>query len=107
MRLVETVAHWYGVPHCPLKIVVVEPRTEGRPLQVFYSTDLSLSVEQVLAEYAGGWSIEEAFQGSKSHLGFEGPQGWSRLAVCRTAPLAMLLYSLALLLFAQCSHRLY
>ncbi|ADO72699.1 IS701 family transposase [Stigmatella aurantiaca] len=107
IRLVETVAYWYGVPHRPLKIVVVEPLTGGRPLQAFYSTDLSLSAEQVLAEYAGRWSIEEAFQGSKSHLGFEEPQGWSRLAVRRTAPLAMLLYSLTVLWFAQHGYRLY
>ncbi|EAU66557.1 transposase [Stigmatella aurantiaca] len=67
----------------------------------------TVSAEQVLAEYAGRWSIEEAFQGSKSHLGFEEPQGWSRLAVRRTAPLAMLLYSLTVLWFAQHGHRLY
>ena len=34
-----------------------------------------------LFEYAGRWSIEETFQGSKTHLGFEEPQGWSRKAV--------------------------
>ncbi|MDC0714068.1 hypothetical protein POL68_36725 [Stigmatella sp. ncwal1] len=81
--------------------------TGGSPLQAFYSTDLSLPAEQVLAEYAGCWSIEEAFQDSKSHLGFEEPQGWSRLAVLRTAPLVMLLYSLTVLWFAQRGHRLY
>jgi hypothetical protein len=36
--LVETVAHGYGVPHRPLKIVVVEPLSGGRPFQAFYST---------------------------------------------------------------------
>jgi hypothetical protein len=32
----------------------------------------------VLTEYAGRWSIEETIQGSKTCLGFEEPQGWSR-----------------------------
>ena len=53
------------------------------------------------------WKVEEAFQGSKSHLGFEEPQGWSRQAVRRTAPLAMLLYSLTVLWFAREGHALY
>lgn len=107
VRLVEAVAHWYGVPQRPLKVVVVEPLTGGRPVQAFYSTDIHQSAEQVLEGYSGRWSIEEAFQGSKSHLGFEEPQGWSRQAVRRTAPLAMLLYSLTVLWFAQHGHALY
>lgn len=107
VRLVQTVARWHEVPQLPLKVVVVEPLTGGRPVQAFYSTDIGQSAEQVLAEYSGRWSIEESFQGSKSHLGFEQPQGWSRQAVRRTAPLAMLLYSLTVLWFALEGHTLY
>ena len=50
---------------------------------------------------------EETFFGSKSLLGFEQPQGWSRSAVLRTAPVAMLLYSLVVLWFARDGHILY
>jgi hypothetical protein len=107
VRWVEAVARWHEVPQRPLKVVVVEPLTGGRPVQVFYSTDIRQSAEQVLAEYAGRWSIEESIQGSKSHLGFEQPHAWSRQAVRRTAPLAMLLYSLTVLWFAQQGHTLY
>ena len=52
-------------------------------------------------------AIEETFQGSKSHLGFEQPQGWSRQAVRRTAPVVMFLYSLTVLCFAREGHALY
>jgi hypothetical protein len=107
VRLVEAVAHWYAVPQRPLKVVAVEPLTGGRPMQAFYSTATDTPAEGVLGEYAGRWSIEEAFQGSKSHLGFEEPQGWSRQAARRTAPLAMLLYSLTVLWFAKEGHSLY
>jgi hypothetical protein len=107
VRVVEAVAHWYAVPHRPLKVVAVEPLTGGRPVQAFYSTVTDEPAEQVLGGFAGRWSIEEAFQGSKSHLGFEEPQGWSRQAVRRTAPLAMLLYSLTVLWFAKEGHALY
>jgi hypothetical protein len=107
VRLTETVAYWYSVPNRPLKIVAVEPLVGGRPVQAFYSTRSEQSGEQVLVDYSGRWSIEEAFQGSKSHLGFQEPQGWSRLAVLRTAPIAMLLYSLIVLWFARVGHSFY
>jgi hypothetical protein len=107
VRLAETVARWYGVPDCPLKIVVVEPLVGGRPVQAFYSTQPEQTAEQVLTDYAARWSIEETFLGSKSHLGFEQPQGWSRKAVLRTAPTALLLYSLIVVWFAREGHRLH
>src|ERR1700685_4611457 len=52
-------------------------------------------------------SIEVTNHDSKQHLGFEEPQGWSRRAVERTAPVAMLLYSLIVLWFAAHGHRLW
>jgi hypothetical protein len=107
VRLVETVACCYRVPGRLLKIVVVEPLVGGRPVQAFYSTQTEQTAEQVLTEYAGRWSIEETFFGSKTFLGFEEPQGWSRLAVLRTAPITMLLYSLIVAWFARAGHTLY
>jgi len=62
---------------------------------------------QVLIWYAMRWALEAAFHDAKQHLGFEQPQGWSRQAVQRTAPMAMLLYSLIVLWFAKTGHRLY
>ena len=47
---------------------------------------------QVLSWYALRWSIEVTFRDSKMHLGFEEPQGWTRKAVERTAPVAMVLF---------------
>jgi hypothetical protein len=38
-------------------------------------------------------------------LGFEEPQGWTRRAVQRTAPVAMLLYALVVLWFSGEGHR--
>jgi hypothetical protein len=107
VRIVETTACCYRVPGRPLKIVVVEPLVGGRPVQAFYSTQPEQAAEQVLTGYAGRWSIEETILGSKTYLGFEEPQGWSRNAVLRTAPIAMLLYSLVTIWFARVGHALY
>jgi hypothetical protein len=107
VRLVETVACCYRVPGRLLKVVVVEPLTGGRPVQAFFSTQPGQTAEHVLTEYSERWSIEETFYGSKTFLGFEEPQGWSRLAVLRTAPIAMLLYSLIVAWFGRAGHALY
>jgi hypothetical protein len=106
-RVVEAVARWHNVPDRPLKVVVVEPRSGGRPDQAFYSTRVQDTAEQVIVGYAGRWSIEETHRGDKGELGFEEPQGWSRLAVLRTAPIGMLLYSLIVLWFARVGYKLY
>jgi SRSO17 transposase len=88
-----------------LKIVAVEPLTGGRKKQAFYSTCADATAVQVLTWYALRWSIEVTFRDSKMHLGFEEPQGWTRKAVERTAPVAMVLYSLTVLWFVQEGHR--
>lgn len=107
VRIAETAARPHAVPDRPLRIVAVDPKTGGRKPQGFYSTRTGDTGQDVLVRYAMRWSIEEANQNSKGHLGFEEPQGWTRRAVERTAPTAMLLYSLILLWFAKVGHRHY
>jgi len=105
VRLADAQAVWHAAADRTLRIVAVQPLTGGRSVQAFYSTWANATAEQVLACYAQRWAIEQTFQETKSHLGFEQPQGWSRRAVERTAPVAMLLYSLIVLWFADHGHR--
>jgi SRSO17 transposase len=91
----------------PLRIVAVESLTTQERIQAFYSTCHQAAAEEVLAWYAQRWAIEQTFQETKGYLGFEQPQGWTRRAVERTAPVAMLLYSLIVVWFAQHGHRLW
>ena len=107
VRMIDCVARAHAVPDRPLRIVAIDPLTGGRKVQAFYSTRNDASGEQVLVWYAMRWSIEVAFQSSKTHLGFEEPQGWTRRAVERTAPTAMLLHTLIVLWFARYGHRHY
>jgi SRSO17 transposase len=105
VRLAETVARAEADLARPLRVVAVESlKTEGR-IQAFYSTAAQASALQVLAWYARRWAIEQTFQETKGYLGFEQPQGWTRRAVERTAPLAMLIYSLIVVWFAHHGHR--
>ena len=104
-RLADRVAHAHAAPERPLRVVAAEAVKGGRGQEAFYSTSSDATAEQVIAWYAMRWSIEVTNHDSKQHLGFEEPQGWTRRSVERTAPLAMLLYSLIVLWFARDGHR--
>lgn len=105
VRVAAVVALWYKVlPTRLVRIVAVSPLLPGGQEEAFFSTCLEALPAQLLIWYAWRWSIEVTFHEAKGYLGFEEPQGWSRKAVERTAPLALLLYSLVVLWFAEQGH---
>lgn len=104
-RLTDRVAHVHVAPERPLRVVAAEAVKGRRGQETFYSTCSDATAEQVITWYAMRWSLEVTNHDSKQHLGFEQPQGWKRRSVERTAPLAMLLYSLVVLWFAREGHR--
>jgi hypothetical protein len=104
-RIADQAAYAHAAPRRPLRVVAAEALRGGRGQEAFYSTCSTATAEQVIGWYAMRWSIEVMNHDSKQHLGFEQPQGWSRRAVERTAPMAMLLYSLIVLWFAREGHR--
>ncbi len=106
-RVAECVARVYAAPARLLKVVAVEPLCGGRLAQAFFSTCPNDSIQEVLVRYAARWSIEVAYHDAKGQLGFEQPQGWTCQAVKRTAPVAMLLYSLVAVWFSREGHRHY
>jgi len=106
-RVSQAVARCYADPNRPLKIVAVEPLSGGRRPQAFFSTCPQDNAVELLTRFACRWPIEVMYQEAKGHLGFEEPQGWTRCAVRRTAPMAMLMYSLVTLWFATEGHRHY
>jgi hypothetical protein len=106
-RVAECVARVYAAPDRPLKIVAVEPLSGGRKRQAFFSTSPADTAEAVLTRYAARWSLEVTNHDAKGQLGFEEPQGWTKRAVQRTAPTAMLLYSLVVLWFSRQGHHHY
>jgi SRSO17 transposase len=106
-RVAECLARVYAAPARLLKIVAIEPRCGGRIAQAFFSTCPGDTIQEVLIRYAARWSIEVTYHEAKGQLGFEQPQGWSKQAVKRTAPVAMLLYSLVVAWFSGEGHRHY
>ncbi len=71
-----------------------------RPTRIFYSTNLELSAREVLSIFSYRWSIEVTHFDANQHLGLEDAANRVELAVPRTAPMAMFLYSLTILWYA-------
>lgn len=88
-----------------LTIVLVHDVLGKRPDQMFYSTRLDWDARAILAAYACRWSIEVTFENSKQLLGLEDPANRTPEAVERTAPMALVLYSLIVLWFHRVGHR--
>lgn len=61
-------------------------------------TDLTASPQQIIAWYVRCWNVEVTFQEVRARLGFETQRQWSDLAIARTSPLLLGLFSLVTLL---------
>jgi hypothetical protein len=88
-----------------LTIVLVRDAVGKRPDQMFYCTCLDWDARRILSTYAARWSIEVTFENSKQLLGLEDPANRTEKAVRRTAPMALVLYSLIVTWFHQKGHR--
>jgi hypothetical protein len=93
-RVATQVCRFYKVPERDVLVIAIEHLRGGRGTEVFYTTDLDADVETILRRYSWRWSIEVTFHDTKQHLGIEEPQNRTRPAARRTAPTALLLYSL-------------
>jgi len=87
-----------------LTIILTRDTTGKRPDHRCYCTRLDWSVREVLSAYASRWALEVTFEGAKQVLGFEDPANRLPKAVQRTAPVALVLYSLIVLWFDTVGH---
>ncbi len=108
-RMVEVASEtavWYstGLFAVPLRWVLVrDPRGEFKT-QALLCTDLNVDPEKILSWFVMRWQLEVTFQEMRRHLGFETQRQWSELAIRRTTPALLGLFSLVTL-FAHCRMR--
>ncbi len=98
-------AQWYRVAGPELvRVVVVRVDHGDCDLRVFFSTDLSMSVTEILECYAGRWATEVCFRDLKQECGFADSQARKQEAVERTAPFVGFAYTALVLWFADGTH---
>lgn len=94
-------ALWYTTAGEKLLLIVVVRDPSGeRHDEAFFSTDLTMTPQQVVERYARRWPLETLFWNAKQCMGFEDPQNRTDQAVERTAPFALFLTGLVVLWFA-------
>ena len=105
LQISSGTALWYrsGQPVLPLRWVLVRPCDAQHPPRAFFSTCPGDRAGDIVASFIKRWSIETTFEESRAHLGFETQRQWSDLAIERTTPCLLSLYSLVALL----AHGLY
>jgi len=96
LEIVSDTAVWYhsGLPPAPIRWVLVRDPAGEREPQAFLSTDLAATPEQVLQWFVMRWRMETTFQEARAHLGVETQRQWSDLAILRTTPALLGLFSL-------------
>ena len=104
LEIATGLALWYTPGHDPLPlrwVLVRDPAGKMLPA-AFFATDLQATPEQILAWVIMRWGIEVTFEEARAHLGLETQRQWSDLAIARTTPALLGLFSFITLL----AHRL-
>ena len=91
---------WYtaGVDPMPMRWVLVRDPAGQFETTAFLCTDTEAEPTQILNWFIMRWSLEVTFQEARSHLGLETQRQWSDLAVARTTPALLGLFSLITLM---------
>jgi hypothetical protein len=92
-------AVWYhgGLPPVALRWVLVRDPTGAFEPQALLCTDPTVSAPQIVEWFVLRWQLEVTFHEARAHLGVETQRQWSDLAIQRTTPALLGLFSLVTL----------
>ena len=102
-KILSGVCLWHTNGQDPVKIrwvLVVDPEGKDKP-EAFFTTDENLAPERIVEIFVLRWNIEVTFEEVRRHLGVETQRQWSDLAIARTTPALMGLFSLVCLIALQ------
>jgi hypothetical protein len=102
VEIASETAVWYstGLFAVPVRWVLIhDPQGEFKT-QALLCTDLDADPEKILSWFVMRWQLEVTFQELRRHLGFETQRQWSDMAIRRTTPALLGLFSV-ITLFAH------
>jgi hypothetical protein len=95
VEIASQTAVWYstGLFAVPVRWVLIrDPEGRFKP-QALLCTDLDADPEQIVRWFVMRWQLEVTFQEARRHLGFETQRQWTQLAIRRTTPALLGLFS--------------
>lgn len=102
-EIASATAVWYhsGQPALPMRWVLIrDPKNKFEP-QALLCIDLTIKPLQIVKWFVMRWRLEVTFEEVRAHLGFETQRQWSDLAITRSTPAILGLFSLVALLAHQ------
>jgi hypothetical protein len=100
VEIVSDTAVWYhtGLPPVPIRWVLIRDPLGEFATQALLCTDQDAAPAQILAHFVQRWQLEVTFHAMRAHLGMETQRQWTSLAIARTTPALLGLFSLVILL---------
>jgi DDE superfamily endonuclease len=98
---------WYKSGFHPVVmrwVLVRDPHGEFDP-QALLSTQVDHTPLQILTWFVRRWRMEVTFEETRAHLGMETQRQWSDMAIARTTPVVLGLFSIVTLLADRLSKR--
>jgi DDE superfamily endonuclease len=102
MEIATGTALWYQSPIPPVAIrwvLIRDPQGQYEPMALL-CTDQDAEAAQIVEWFVLRWTVEVTFHEVRAHLGVETQRQWSDLAILRTTPALLALFSLVTI-FAQ------
>lgn len=99
IEIVSATCVWYhsGMPVVPIRWVLIrDPQGKFAP-QALMCTDLQAEPVQIVTWFVFRWQLETTFQAVRTHLDVETQRQWNDLAILRTTPVLLGLFSLVTL----------
>ena len=95
VELTSQTAVWYrsGKPAVSIRWVLIRDPQGAFDPQALLCTDSSADPIQILQWFVLRWQLEVTFQEARTHLGMETQRQWSDLAIARTTPILLGLFS--------------
>jgi len=99
VAVASATAVWYhtGLPPVPLRWVLIRDPQGRFATQALLRTDPTAEPAQTLAWFVPRWQVAVPFAEVRRHLGVETPRQWSDLAILRTTPALLGLFTLVTL----------
>src|SRR5215212_7750727 len=99
LEIISKSAVWYstGLHAVPLRWVLIRDPEKLFETRALLCTDLSAEPERIISWFVRRWRMEATFQEVRQRLGFETQRHWSKMAILRTAPAMLGLFSVVVL----------
>jgi DDE superfamily endonuclease len=103
VQIVSETAIWYstGLPAVPIRWVLIRDPEGDFETQALLCTDLSADPARIISWFVRRWQMESTFEEVRQRLGFETQRHSSEMAIQRTAPALLTLFSVVALFAHQ------